>query len=42
MHGRKVCRASKPRCEKCAVADLCPKLGVKGLAAKRKKARKQD
>jgi endonuclease-3 len=37
MHGRKVCRSRKPRCESCAIADLCPKLGVKGLAAKRKR-----
>jgi endonuclease III len=40
MHGRKVCLSRKPRCEKCAIADLCPKLGVKGLAAKRRKSRK--
>ncbi|MBN9120308.1 MAG: endonuclease III [Planctomycetes bacterium] len=37
MHGRKVCLARKPRCEKCPIADLCPKIGVKGLAAKRKR-----
>ena len=37
MHGRKVCRSRKPRCEKCPLADLCPKIGVKGLAAKRKR-----
>lgn len=37
MHGRKVCHALRPCCEACAVADLCPKIGVKGLAAKRKK-----
>ena len=42
MHGRAVCRARKPRCAKCPVADLCPKIGVKGLAAKRKRKRKQD
>ncbi len=41
MHGRKVCRSRKPRCESCAVADLCPKIGVKGLAAKRKRKRKK-
>jgi endonuclease-3 len=28
MHGRKVCFARKPRCTDCAVADLCPKIGV--------------
>ncbi len=37
MHGRKVCLSRKPRCEACAIADLCPKIGVKGLAAKRKR-----
>jgi endonuclease III len=37
MHGRKVCLSRKPRCEKCPIADLCPKIGVKGLAAKRKR-----
>ncbi len=37
MHGRKVCLARKPRCETCAIADLCPKIGVKGLAAKRRR-----
>jgi endonuclease-3 len=37
LHGRKVCYARKPRCETCALAKLCPKIGVKGLAAKRKK-----
>lgn len=40
MHGRAVCRARKPRCEACAVAELCPKIGVKGLAAKRKRKKK--
>jgi endonuclease-3 len=42
MHGRAICLARKPRCERCPIADLCPKIGVKGLAAKRKrkKARK--
>jgi endonuclease-3 len=37
MHGRKVCLSRKPRCERCPIADLCPKIGVKGLAAKRKR-----
>ncbi|MDY3559020.1 endonuclease III [Gemmata sp. JC673] len=40
MHGRKVCLARKPRCEQCAVADLCPKVGVKGLAASRRRKKK--
>lgn len=37
MHGRKVCLSRKPRCEQCQIADLCPKIGVKGLAAKRRR-----
>jgi endonuclease III len=41
MHGRKVCLSRKPRCAQCAIADLCPKIGVKGLAAKRKRKRKK-
>jgi endonuclease-3 len=39
-HGRKVCFSRKPRCESCAIASLCPKIGVKGLAAKRKRKKK--
>lgn len=27
-HGRKVCIARKPRCEACALAALCPRVGV--------------
>jgi endonuclease-3 len=27
-HGRQVCHARKPRCETCALADLCPRRGV--------------
>jgi endonuclease-3 len=28
FHGRQVCHARKPRCETCALADVCPKIGV--------------
>jgi len=28
FHGRRVCKARKPRCEECAVSPLCPKIGV--------------
>jgi endonuclease-3 len=41
-HGRKVCLSRKPRCESCSIANLCPKLGVKGLAKKRKRKKKTD
>jgi endonuclease-3 len=27
-HGRKVCTSRRARCEACALADLCPKIGV--------------
>ncbi len=37
LHGRRVCFARKPRCESCSLAELCPKIGVKGLATKRKR-----
>jgi endonuclease-3 len=29
LHGRQVCLALRPRCDACALAGLCPKLGVK-------------
>ncbi len=32
-HGRKVCTARRARCEECALADLCPKVGVSLRAA---------
>jgi endonuclease-3 len=28
LHGRQVCKAIKPRCDVCPLADLCPKRGV--------------
>jgi endonuclease-3 len=28
LHGRQVCHARKPDCETCALAELCPKIGV--------------
>lgn len=44
-HGRRVCIARKPRCEACALAEICPKVGVvkksptaKSAAAKGKKS----
>jgi len=40
LHGRKVCFARKPRCESCQLAALCPKVGVKGLAQKRKRKKR--
>ena len=42
LHGRRVCRARKPRCGACPLAGLCPKLGVIGqLKKNRRKKRKK-
>lgn len=30
LHGRATCAARRPACERCVLADLCPKVGVKG------------
>ena len=30
-HGRQVCFARKPACERCALADICPKVGVTSI-----------
>jgi endonuclease-3 len=37
-HGRAVCRAKSPDCEKCVVGSLCPKLGVRAKVKAEKKA----
>ena len=29
-HGRAVCAARKPACDRCGLADLCPRVGVEG------------
>jgi endonuclease-3 len=28
LHGRRICSARRPQCERCTLADLCPKRGV--------------
>jgi endonuclease-3 len=28
LHGRRVCAARKPACERCSLAEICPKVGV--------------
>ena len=28
FHGRQICHARKPRCSKCVLAKVCPKIGV--------------
>jgi endonuclease-3 len=34
-HGRRVCRARRPACDRCAVARLCPRAGVDATAGRR-------
>ena len=29
LHGRRVCAARKPACERCCLAEVCPRVGVK-------------
>lgn len=36
LHGRQVCHARKPNCEACALAHLCPKIGVNNSTRKKK------
>ncbi|HEV3023732.1 MAG TPA: endonuclease III [Pirellulales bacterium] len=33
-HGRRVCTARKPNCDACALAEVCPRVGVEQLAGK--------
>ncbi len=32
LHGRYVCLARRPRCSRCVIADLCPRIGVTAAA----------
>jgi endonuclease-3 len=34
LHGRAVCHARNPRCDSCALARLCPKVGVKRTSSR--------
>jgi endonuclease III len=40
LHGRTVCHARKPRCETCALAADCLRIGVAGVSRSRIKAKK--
>jgi endonuclease III len=40
LHGRTVCHARKPRCEVCALAADCPRIGVAGAPRARAEAKK--
>ena len=37
LHGRQVCFARKPQCERCDLSPDCPKIGVVGAAPKKKR-----
>ena len=39
QHGRRICTARRPQCERCTLADICPKVGV---AAARKRRRMKE
>jgi endonuclease-3 len=39
QHGRRVCLARRPRCETCALAELCPRIGVAERAGSNSKSR---
>ncbi|XXF79501.1 endonuclease III [Myxococcaceae bacterium GXIMD 01537] len=39
-HGRRTCFAQSPACERCVVADLCPKRGVKPATTARREVRR--
>jgi endonuclease III len=42
QHGRRVCLARRPRCETCALTELCPRIGVaNGVKAAGKPARRR-
>jgi endonuclease-3 len=41
FHGRRVCAAIKPDCEKCAVRDVCPSAGSAASSVGRKPPRKR-
>jgi endonuclease III len=38
-HGRRTCTAVRPACERCALADLCPKIGVQAPERPRRAVR---
>jgi endonuclease-3 len=40
QHGRRICTARRPQCERCTLAELCPKVGVE--AAKKNKQNEKE
>jgi endonuclease-3 len=39
LHGRRICTARRPQCERCTLADLCPKVGVENTKKEGKRAK---
>lgn len=37
-HGRAVCAARKPACDRCGLADLCPRVGVEGAPGRSRRS----
>jgi len=40
QYGRRICTARRPQCERCTLADICPKVGVE--AAQKKKQNEKE
>ena len=41
QHGRRICTARRPQCERCTLADLCPKVGVEAAGSQEKKKKRK-
>src|ERR1019366_7965012 len=42
QHGRRICTARRPRCERCTLSDICPKRGVAAAEKERKKKNEKE
>jgi endonuclease-3 len=41
QHGRRICTARRPQCERCTLADICPKVGVAAALKEKKDAKER-
>jgi len=41
QHGRRICTSRRPQCERCTLADLCPKVGVAAAEKENKKEKER-